>query len=224
MTINKQTVINAVLKGIVLANLRLEKWSHGAWVCDYGVEGFIGAQVAAVLRNEQDDKESLLLEVPFKEIREFSNAYRNPGRPKNVLKDRNRADIVLFNHSNRPVHVIELKRCWNTSSCFGDIERVLALLETCSNQKNGSLRYGYVAFLIVTRARTRDDAIDKVSTKSVQIETSVKNEFIRMVDQCVTFRMKLSRPLIYEEEIVWAAKACCLTFSKGRGNYIRRNE
>ena len=83
---NKQTVTDEILRGLRLAKLHLEKWSHGAWVCDYGVEGFMGGQIATVLRAAQTDKESLLLEVPFKEIREFSRAYRKPGRPKKNFK------------------------------------------------------------------------------------------------------------------------------------------
>lgn len=71
----------------------------------------MGVHVAAAIREKQNSAESLLLDTPFMEIRKFSNVSRKPGRPKKILKDRNRADIVLFRPSYGPVHVIELKRC-----------------------------------------------------------------------------------------------------------------
>lgn len=51
------------------------------------------------------------------------------------IKSNKRADIVLFNQSNRTVHVIELKKCWDRITCFDDVDRVLALLEACTLSK-----------------------------------------------------------------------------------------
>ena len=55
MTIAKDAVIKAVLRGMTTANSRFEKWSKGSWVCDYGVEGFMVAHVAAALRKKQNE-------------------------------------------------------------------------------------------------------------------------------------------------------------------------
>lgn len=46
------------------------------------------------------------------------------------IKSNKRADIVLFNQSNRTVHVIELKKCRDRKTCFDDVDHVLASLDT----------------------------------------------------------------------------------------------
>ena len=218
MTIAKDAVIKAVLRGMTTANSRFEEWSKGSWVCDYGVEGFMVAHIAAALRKEQDEGESLLLEATFKEIREYSGADRRPGRPQKVFKDGNRADITLLNQRYRTVHVIEVKRSWdNKKRCFRDIERLLALLEACARQRSGSLKYGFLVLPIVESAKTRSEVRSKIRAKAKSIEKDVRTEFRKKFETKfrVEPRMDGMRwyPKHYDEKKEYALAGFCLTFS-----------
>lgn len=132
---------------------------------------------------------------------------------------------MLFSPSYRPVHVIELKRCWDKGSCFRDVERVLALLEACSNQKNGSLKHGYVAFLIVERAKTKRDAHEKIQAREENTALEVENEFFHLSDHAVRFHIHFGKVRCYptsdEDEYAWVCKSCCSAFSNT--SYIRRS-
>ena len=209
MTIAKDAVIKAVLRGMTTANSRLEKWSKGSWVCDYGVEGFMVAHVAAALRKEQDECESLLFEATFEEIRKYSGADRRPGRPRDVLQDSSRADITLLNQRDRTVHVIEVKRKWEKPKCFRDIKRLLALLEACGGQGSGSLKYGFLALPIVESAKTRSEVRGKIRTKADRIKKEVLTNF--RAEFCLGGMRWY--PKHYGEKKEYALAGFCLTFS-----------
>ena len=220
MTITKEAVIKAVHRGITTANTKYEEWSKGSWVSDYGVEGFMVADIAAALRKKQGEGESLLLEATFKEIREYSGAQRRPGRPKKVLKDRNRADITLLDRHDRTVHVIEVKRSWdyNKERCFDDIKRLLALLEDCARQRSGSLKFGFLALPIVESAKTRSEVRDKIKAKAKSIEKDVWTEFQKKFEDTFRVERRLGGMRWYPEEYCenkeYALAGFCLTFSK----------
>ena len=218
MQIAKDAVIKAVLRGMVTANSRFEEWSKGSWVSDYGVEGFMVAHVAAALRKEQDERESLLLEATFKEIREYSNTPRRRVRLSEVSKDSYRADITLFDLRDRTVHVIEVKRSWdNKSRCFQDIKRLLALLEDCSGQVSGSMKHGFLALPIVEVAKTRREVRDKIRSKADSIEKEVRKKFRKKLGTKFRVEPCLSRmrwyPKHYDEKKEYAIAGFCLTFS-----------
>lgn len=214
MTITKDAVVDAVLRGIATANVRLEDWSRGAWVTDYGVEGFMVAQIAAALRKAQDERESLVIEAPFDDLREYSGAARPPGRPRKVLQGSRRADIALFDRRGRTVHVIEVKRKWEKGRCFEDIERLLALLNACARQKDGSLKYGFLALPIVEWASTWREVKEKVDAKVDGIHQDIGGSFGIERRAMQSRRGRLRRyPERYGACGEWAAAAFCVAFS-----------
>lgn len=214
MTITKGVVVDAVLRGIDSANVRFEEWSKGSWVSDYGVEGFMVAQIAAALRREQDERESLLIEAPFDEIREYSGAARPPGRPREVLQGSRRADIALFDRRGRTVYVIEAKRKWERGRCFEDIERLLALLNACARERNGSLKNGFLALPIVEWASTLKEVKLKVDAKVDSIHQDIGTSFGIERRAMQSWRGRLRRyPKWYGEDGEWAAAAFCVAFS-----------
>ena len=214
MTIARDAVVHAVLRGIASANSKFEEWTKGSWVSDYGVEGFMVAHIAAALRREQDERESLLLEAPFDEIREWSLAARRPGRPRQVLQGNRRADIALFDRRDRTVHVIEVKRRWDRKCCFRDVERLLALLNVCARQSNGSLKHGFLALPIIEWAETWRDARARIQDKADSIEEEVQREFGIEEPTVKTSLGRMRRyPAAYGEDGEWAAAGYCLTFS-----------
>ena len=206
------------------ANSKFEKWSKGSWVSDYGVEGFMVAHVAAALREEQDQRESLLLEASFKEIRKYSGTRRPRGRPQEVLNDRNRADITLFDQRDRTVHVIEVKRSWDydKKGCFRDIERLLALLKVCAGQGSGSMKYGFLALPIVEWAEKQSEVRRKIRDKAKSIKkevrTKVQTEFQKKFETTFRVEPRLGRMRWYPEDYCenkkYALAGFCLTFSK----------
>lgn len=221
MTISKEAVIKAVFRGMTTANTSFEEWSKGSWVSDYGIEGFMVAHVVAALREEQDKGESLLLEATFKEIREYSGAVRRPGRPKKVLKDGYRADITLLDQYDRTVHVIEVKRNWEKTTCSHDIERLLALLETCGRQRSGSLKYGFLALPIVESAKKRSEVRDKILDKDKSIKKDVRTAFRKEFETKFRVEPRLGDISWYSKhyrekygvEKEYALADFCLTFS-----------
>ena len=93
----RKDVIRAIQKGTLTANEEYLEWTGGWSIGDSGVEGHPVSVIARRLREYQDDEESLLMERPFVRIREWSEAGRPRGRPRRVVKDANRADVVPFN-------------------------------------------------------------------------------------------------------------------------------
>ena len=214
MTIAREAVEGAVLRGMASANARYEEWSGGSWVTDYGVEGFMVARIAAALRKEQDDGESLLVEAPFDEIRDCSQAKRKRGRPRKVLQGSRRADIALFDRRGRSVHVIEVKRGWVRNRCFNDIERLLGLLDACARERHGSLKHGFLALPIVEWAETWGEARADVEARASSIEEDVRESFGtrgRKLRSCLG-RMR-RYPEYYGADEEWAAAGFCMTFS-----------
>ena len=126
MPIGRNVAVNAVLRGISAANVKYEKMTRGSWLIDSGAEGFMVAHVAAALSHALRDDGSLLVEAPFKDIREWSRAARRRGRPLDVLRGGRRADIALFDNQDRTTHIIELKRSWRRTGCHADINRFTA--------------------------------------------------------------------------------------------------
>ena len=214
MTITKDSVVRAALQGMASANAKFEDWSRGSWVSDYGVEGFMVAHIAAALRRQQDERESLLLEAPFEEIRECSGAARHPGRPRAVMQGKRRADIALFDRRGRTVHVLEVKRKWERAGVFRDIERLLALLNACAKQKNGSLKHGFLVLPIVEWAETPKEIKVQVRSRARNIEADIRTKF-SIEEPTVEFRMGRMRryPHHYGETGEWAWAGFCATFS-----------
>ena len=131
MTLQKEVLVSAVLRGIAAANAKYERWSGGSWLTDYGVEGFMAAQIAEAIRNEQLKDESLLLEAPFEQIRLWSGASRPRGRPREVLRGNRRADIAVFDWCGRTVYVVEAKRSWVRTGCERGASATLSAFGHC---------------------------------------------------------------------------------------------
>ena len=215
MAIGKRAVVDAVLRGISAGNAQYEKMTWGSWLTDSGAEGFMVASVAKALSDTLKENGSLLVEAPFDDIREWSGAARRRGRPLEVLRGGRRADIALFDKQGRSTHVVELKRSWNRSGCYADIERLGALLHTCAGEVDGSLKYGLLGLLIVETDVSWKTAKAKVENKAKLIEAEVRSEFGFHGAQatfCISPRMR-RYPEDYQEEKQWAAASFCIAMS-----------
>ncbi len=170
---DRKSIAVAIHEGIRDANRKFETWSNGEWVTEWGVEGLVVAGIAERLNSKMAPRESLLMEVPFSAIIDWSGAGRGPGRRREKLRGTNRADIVLFNGGDKPVCVIEAKRSWNQDRCFHDLERIRDLVRQCNNQRNGSLRRGFLAVMLAKPALGAKSAKQRIEEQADQIENSV---------------------------------------------------
>ena len=146
--VGRRAIENAILDGVQVANRRYEKWSRGGWLSDSGVEGHVVSTVGEKLHGLIADEGSIEMEMPFGSIRAWSGASRPRGRPRISQNARNRADIVVLTRKWRPIRVIEVKRSWDEEKCLWDLIRIRDLILRCGRQNNGSLRAGFLAFLL----------------------------------------------------------------------------
>ena len=213
MTISQRDVVAGILSGIATANTNFEKWSKGAWIPDYGVEGFMVAHIATALRKRQHERESLLIEVPFEEIRDFSGASRSPGRRRKVLEGKRRADIALFDRQDRSVFVVEAKRTWDRKTCFKDVERLLALLHECAKHKDGTLKAGFLCLTIMEWGYNRKEVGQKANDKKCQIHEDIREHFnIKGRKMTSDLGRKRWCPEQYCNNEEWVAAPFCITF------------
>ena len=177
MAITRGEIIEAIHKGTGGSNKKYEKWSNGMWVTDSGVEGLMVACIAEAVNKSQEQHESLVLEMSFGGIKDSSKAKPKPGPPPAALKGANRADIVLFNGSDRPTCVIEVKRSWNAGQCWGDLERIRDLVRSCSYVEGGSLKRGFLAMMIAKKANAAKSPKNRIDEQVDKIKEVVKTEF-----------------------------------------------
>ena len=217
MTISQKDVVDGILSGINSANTSFEKWSKGAWIPDYAIEGFMVAHIAAALRKRQHEHESLLIEAPFEEIRECSEASRTPGRRRRVLEGRRRADIALFDGKDRSVYVIEAKRTWNRKPCFRDVKRLLALLHECARQRDGTLKAGFLCLTIVEWGTNRREVEHWASERMRQIHEDIREQF-KIDGRKMTSKPGRKRwyPKKYCGNEEWVAVPFCIKFLPGQ--------
>lgn len=153
MAIKRDQIVEAIHTGTKQACRTYTRWSDGWTLKDSGVEGLLVVEIAKKLDAKLSKAESLLLEVPFKKIIEWSGT-PTVGRQLTALKGRTRADIVLFNGGGRPVCVIEVKRhAVERAQIEGDLDRLRGVVHKCANQKGGTLKRAFLA--IYRHGRTK---------------------------------------------------------------------
>ena len=176
---NRSAIRGAILQGVRKANLDYEQWSRGWWLSDSGVEGLMVATIARKLVSKFSADESLLMECPFDYIEEWSEANPRPGRPPKTLKGKGkrRADIVLFDGTGSPTWVVEVKRKWDKTQCFGDLERVRDLVLRYGPQRTGTLRGGFLAMMLAKKESRSKSADERVLEQAGKIKKAITSEF-----------------------------------------------
>ena len=199
------------------ANRKYEQWTNGSWVTDSGVEGLMVACISEALNKRQEEHESLAMEVPFRHIRELSEAKVKRGPKPAMLRGTNRADIVLFNGFERPTCVVEVKRSWNTDRCWMDMERIRGLVRACNFEQGGSLKRGFLAMIIAKKATKTKSAKDRIEEyvlgKKKLVDAQFENQGLN-----VRYLSGNARPLgkrfrqLYGD---WSAASFCIEISSG---------
>ena len=217
MATKKKTVIRTALEAILYANTTYECWSKGWWFTDSGVEGLLVAKIAEALADIQNESESLVMELPFHCIQEWSGVGRPKGRPVKTLSGRNRADIVLLDNKDRPVYVIEAKRFWQPKKCYEDLERLRDLLRKFSENQEGSLKSGFLTTTLPKKATRRQSASDRIHKEMEKIEEGICDEFDRKAQKVLChFGPIREYPQEYRtmyDEPEWALVGLCVEVS-----------
>ena len=164
------TIREAIFAGIEAANVKYENLSDGWWLTDSGVESLLVSAIGESLGSKQSDGESLVMELPFRTIVDWSGTSRRRGRPPTTLRGINRADIVLFNSDRKPVCVVEVKRLWDRARYFADLARIRDLVLQCNRQHNGSLRRGFLTLMLAKKETANETAKQRIGTQAEQIE------------------------------------------------------
>ena len=214
----RRVIRDAILDGVHTANVKYEKWSNGWWVTDSGVEGLVVAYVAKALNKVLSSSESIAMELPLSAIQEWSKASRPRGRPRGTLTGRKRADIVILDRKQRPTCVVEVKRYWDKTTCFGDLERIRDLVLRCGAQHNGSLKRGFLAVTLFKKALHGRSAGRRTKEHAVQIQRIVREEFPL---EGLTLECKIGKvrdfPEKYQEvweEPYWAHAGLCIELGR----------
>lgn len=214
----RRAIRDAILTGIQTANVEYEKWSNGWWITDSGVEGLLVAAIAKKLHAELLRGESLVMELPFSDIQEWSEARRPRGRPREMLRGAKRADIVLLDEKERPTCMVEVKRFWERNGCFHDLTRIRDILRLCENQQAGSLKRGFLALMLAKREFVSRSAGERTRDQARQIKTVIREEFPR---EGLTLRCHLGEvrdyPLRFQRrqnQPNWAHAGLCIELAR----------
>lgn len=142
-------VRDAIHAGVKEASIKYLEWSRGRKTLhESGVEGLIVSEIASQLykriqRVGHDD--SIQWEVPYTVVQEESGAMPM-GRTVETFKGSKRADLVVFNSSEKPKYLLEIKRRFYRKDLIAkDIRRLADVANKCGSSEDGSLKRGFLA-------------------------------------------------------------------------------
>ena len=211
---DKEAIKEAILDGIGAANVRYEVWSRGWWVTDSGVEGHVVSTIAEKLYRQIAGQGSLVMELPFGLIRQWSGAARPPGRPRKTLNSRNRADIVLLDTNGGPFCVIEVKRFWHEEKCFKDLKRIRDLILRCNRNEGGTLSRGFLAFMLAAWETDDESAEQSLKAEERYIRrrgrTQFNREGLRLKCHTGPIRRYPRKYRRLHEDVKWAHASFCV--------------
>ena len=170
-------IADRLLDGMQLANKRYERWTDGWWITDVGVERYVVSTILETLRGGFPRRLILVSELSFEHIVWWSRRNPRPGRPRANMNDGNRCDIVVLSANGRPMHVIEVKRKWHEENCLLDLRRLRDLLLDCGPKRNGSLRRGYLTFMILSSGENARQALRNLNQERNAIQEIICRRF-----------------------------------------------
>ena len=165
--IKKNDLIKAMHEGIKDAHEDFERLSGGRWINDTGLpkmEGFLVSKIFLAISKRMNDDETLVVELPFGYIEEWTGAEKRE-RPTEDMSKSRRVDIALFNKMGKPVHVIEVKQKWVSGNDQGrggaDIEKLGKLLHKAGPTGGGSLKSVYFCAHYQRTNQPYEGSVDK---------------------------------------------------------------
>ena len=172
-----ESIENAILSGIQSANERYETCSNGWWLTDSAAKGPIVSSIAEQLCAIRGEGESVVLELPYRYVLEWSGNGPAPGRPPQALTGRGRADIVLLGGDGKPACVIDVERVWDRVRWFSNMTRLRDIVIQSHDGENGSLRWGFLTVLLAASATADRNAPTLIEEETARIGRLVLGEF-----------------------------------------------
>lgn len=174
----KNKLTEVLLKATLKANRRYEKISRGAWLCDYGIEGFMASFLAMEVADAMPqwyETGHVTLEEPIYSFADFTGAIPKSGRKKKVLREGGRVDLALWiegKGQDQLIGAIEAKRGWSVGEAKKDISRLRELKNYFGKEREGQIQYAsFVTFLF----SGVDPEGDKMEALQSNIEEWVRN-------------------------------------------------
>ncbi|WP_415519884.1 MAG: hypothetical protein ACEB74_05960 [Desulfovibrio aminophilus] len=131
----RKELIFAIHKGALKANRNYSKWSGGEWICDYGIEGYMVAEICKSIQCTRRNG-YLTMEEPFDNL--IENSGKKPtGRRPEIINGSKRIDIAIWNSKNIITHIVEVKREWNNEVGCHDLKRLCELQQKCNKIQCG---------------------------------------------------------------------------------------
>ncbi len=170
-------VADLLLDGMQLANTRYERWTNGWWITDVGVERYVVSTILETLHHKLPRRQVSVSELSFEHIIWWSGRYPRPGRPRANMNEGNRCDIVILSASGRPIHLVEVKRNWHEDNCLLDLSRIRDLLLECGPARDGSLRRGYLTFIIQSNGENAGQSLRNLNQDKDEIQEAIHRRF-----------------------------------------------
>lgn len=170
-------IAELLLDGMQLANRRYERWTDGWWITDVGVERYVVSTIVGTLRDGLPRRLVPVSELSFAHIVWWSQRNPRPGPPRANMNDGNRCDIVILSANGRPLHAIEVKRNWHENSCLLDLRRLRDLLLECGPTRNGSLKRGYLTFMILSSGNNIGQGLRELNQSRNEIQEIISHRF-----------------------------------------------
>ncbi len=115
--------------------------------------------------------------LSFEHIVWWSGRNPRPGRPRGNMNDGNRCDIVILSPRGRPIHVVEVKRNWDEDNSLLDLRRIRDLLLECGPARDGSLKRGYLTFMIQSSGENAGQSLKNLSHERSEIQEGIYRRF-----------------------------------------------
>ncbi len=211
---SKDSLIDAVLRGVIGANSYYERISSGFWLSEAGVENVIQYKVSeSVFRLVKEYGFSVHLELPMREFLAISGVPTTGPVPR-LLDGSKRIDVVILNEAGKPVVPIEIKRGISGDGLGTDAGRISKLVERASTAKGGAAKYGLICGFVAGSGTDRESAIRNLTQKISTAKENVSELVTSKYSVSAVFNSRTSSPSQFElvdgATKWWAAGAVCV--------------
>ncbi len=186
---------NAIVRGIDEANKKYARWSGGDWLNDAGIECLMSATVAEAIHDALPKSRLVHLEGKF--------GFFYGG----IEAERRRADILITDVDNEPIHHVELKRTLNRDGIEHDLEKCQDVFDFSDDLK--SAHFGsFVCWYESAQKGSLEAEIKKQKSKINEIAEKTLHKSI-----ATSWRSKRIDTTVWETQ-KWEAAALVLTMTR----------
>lgn len=200
--LTRKQVSQAIVEGMVLANLDHAKWSGGYWIADAGVEGFVSSKIAERIHDRikcNSGVEAVGLEWSIKYL--FDEKATASSKTSLVgTRPSDRADIAVWNDASSAHYLIEVKRHWNNTPVYGDFVRSTNYLLNYGLIETGELEAAFFCFMFSASPGYRK--LKKISEKRLVVSNTIEKWFRenvpKQLSSSLRYEISFGSPMTYK--------------------------